>query len=203
MKRLPRERHAGPEPAKSAPDRSKARVLGIDPGTLRVGFAIVDRDGNSFRAVEYGVVRARGPLPGRLSQIYDALSALAARHRPTVLALEDVFFGKDIRAMEKIGEGRAIAKLVAAQHGMELAEYPPASVKLAVAGNGAASKEAVGRMVTAAFALAEPPQPADASDALAIALCWCTRGPAPAGATRSRSRRKGWTVADVASLERH
>lgn len=178
------------------------RVLGIDPGTLRVGFAVIDCVGNSFRAVEYGVVRASGPLPGRLLQIYEALVALASRHCPSVLAIEDVFFGKDIRAMEKIGEGRAIAKLVAAQHGMDVFEYPPATVKLAVAGNGAASKEAVGRMVTAAFGLAEPPQPADASDALAIALCHGTRGPAPGAASKPRSRRKGWTVADVSALER-
>ncbi|MEK7470105.1 MAG: crossover junction endodeoxyribonuclease RuvC [Planctomycetota bacterium] len=176
------------------------RVLGIDPGTLRVGFAIVDRAGNSFTAVEYGVIRASGPLPGRLKVIFEQLTVLAEKYRPTLLALEDVFFGKDIRAMEKIGEGRAIAKLVAAQHGMELAEYPPATVKLAVAGNGAASKEAVARMVTAAFRLAEPPRPSDASDALALALCHCTRGPAPAAAARPRSRRKGWTLQDVQVL---
>ena len=178
----------------------RGRVLGIDPGTLRVGFALVDRAGNSYTALEYGVIRASGPLPGRLKIIFEALTALAEKHHPTVLALEDVFFGKDIRAMEKIGEGRAIAKLVAAQQGMEVAEYPPATVKLAVAGNGAASKEAVARMVTAAFGLAEPPHPADASDALALALCHCTRGPAPSAAARPRSRRKGWTLADVTGL---
>ncbi len=178
------------------------RVLGIDPGTLRVGFALVDRSGNSFTAVTCGVIRASGPLHGRLKTIFDELSALAARYRPTVLALEDVFFGKDIRAMEKIGEGRAIAKLVAAQHGMELAEYPPATVKLAVAGNGAASKEAVGRMVAAAFGLREPPKPADASDALALALCYCTRGSAPPSAAPSRARRRHWTLQDVHALPR-
>jgi len=186
--------------AKKSGEAMSTRVLGIDPGTLRVGFALVDRAGNSYTAVEYGVIRANGPLPGRLKIIFEAITALAARHRPAVLALEDVFFGKDIRAMEKIGEGRAIAKLVAAQHGMELAEYPPATVKLAVAGNGAASKEAVARMVTAAFGLAEPPHPADASDALALALCHCTRGTAPAAATRPRSRRKNWTTQDAERL---
>jgi crossover junction endodeoxyribonuclease RuvC len=179
---------------------TRGRVLGIDPGTLRVGFAIVDRAGNSFTAVAYGVIRAKGPLHGRLRDIFEAITLLAQKHRPTILALEDVFFGKDIRAMEKIGEGRAIAKLVAAQHGMELAEYPPATVKLAVAGNGGASKEAVARMVTAAFGLDEPPHPSDAADALALALCHCTRGTAPAAATRSRSRRRGWTSEDVAGL---
>lgn len=184
----------------SSPPRG--RVLGIDPGTLRVGFALVDRSGSSFTAVTCGVIRASGPLHGRLKTIFDELSALAARYRPTVLALEDVFFGKDIRAMEKIGEGRAIAKLVAAQHGMELAEYPPATVKLAVAGNGAASKEAVGRMVAAAFGLREPPKPADASDALALALCYCTRGSAPPSAAPSRARRTRWTLQDVHSLPR-
>jgi crossover junction endodeoxyribonuclease RuvC len=181
---------------------ARGRVLGIDPGTLRVGFALVDRSGNSFTAVTCGVIRASGPLHGRLKTIFDELSALAARYHPTVLALEDVFFGKDIRAMEKIGEGRAIAKLVAAQHGMELAEYPPATVKLAVAGNGAASKEAVGRMVAAAFGLREPPKPADASDALALALCYCTRGSAPPSAAPSRSSRRHWTLQDVQALPR-
>ncbi len=188
--------------AKPALPPPGGRVLGIDPGTLRVGFALVDRAGNSFTAVTCGVIRASGPLHGRLRTIYEALTDLAARYRPTVLALEDVFFGKDIRAMEKIGEGRAIAKLVAAQHGMELAEYPPATVKLAVAGNGAASKESVGRMVAAAFGLREPPKPADASDALALALCYCTRGSAPSSTAPSRSRRRHWTLQDVQRLPR-
>lgn len=183
----------------SAPATS-ARVLGIDPGTLRVGFAVVDRRGASHAAVECGVLRARGELPARLLEIYEGLTELVKRHRPSVLALEDVFFGKDVRAMEKIGEGRAIAKLVAAQHGMPVAEYPPATVKLAVAGNGAASKEAVARMVTAAFGLREPPKPADATDALAVALCHCTRGGAPPAAAVPRTRRRRWTSRDVRHL---
>lgn len=175
-----------------------SRVLGIDPGTLRVGFAVVERTGTALRAVSFGVVRAKGPLPGRLATIYDALTDLARSFRPQALALEDVFFGKDLRAMEKIGEGRAIAKLVAAQHGMDVAEYPPATVKYAVAGHGNASKEGVARMVMAAFSLAEPPRPLDASDALALALCHCTRGSGEA-VKRPRARKsRGWTAADVA-----
>lgn len=181
-------------------NKNIGRVLGVDPGTLRVGWAIVDRDGNSFRAVAFGVIRARGPLPGRLLTIYRELTALADLHRPSILAIEDVFFGKDIRAMEKIGEGRAIAKLVAAQRAMDVAEYPPATVKLAVAGHGGASKESVGRMVAAAFGLREPPKPADAADALAIALCHGTRGTAPVAAKKARAGRRGWTTADLAAL---
>ncbi|MCC6741557.1 MAG: crossover junction endodeoxyribonuclease RuvC [Planctomycetia bacterium] len=177
-----------------------SRVLGIDPGTLRVGFAVVDRHGASQVAVEWGVLRARGELPARLLAIYAGLTELVKRARPSVLALEDVFFGKDVRAMEKIGEGRAIAKLVAAQHGMQVAEYPPATVKRAVAGNGAASKEAVARMVTAAFGLREQPTPADATDALALALCHCTRGGAPQAASLPRSRRRRWTTEDLRHL---
>jgi crossover junction endodeoxyribonuclease RuvC len=102
--------------------------------------------------------------------------------------------------MEKIGEGRAIAKLVAAQAEMTVAEYPPATVKLAVAGNGGASKESVGRMVQAAFGLKELPQPADASDALALALCHCTRGPGN-GVSSHGKRSSKWSEADVAALQ--
>lgn len=178
------------------------RILGIDPGTLRVGFAVIEQDGHGYRALSFGVVRAKGPLHRRLKHIYEELFDIVTKLKPSVLALEDVFFGKDIRAMEKIGEGRAIAKLVAAQHGMELAEYPPATVKLAVAGHGAASKDAVGRMVAAAFGLREPPRPADASDALALALCHATRGPVAVAAPAARRRRRGWTMADVAALTR-
>ena len=187
--------------ARQRPRRPIDRILGVDPGTLRVGWAVVDRDGNSHRAVAWGIIRASGPLPRRLRHIFDELTVLVREHHPAALALEDVFFGKDIRAMEKIGEGRAIAKLVAEQHGMSLAEYPPATVKLAVAGHGGASKEAVSRMVVAAFALSEPPRPADVTDALAIALCHCTRGITGGPAPAARRRRHNWTSADVAHLQ--
>ncbi|MBI2922033.1 MAG: crossover junction endodeoxyribonuclease RuvC [Planctomycetes bacterium] len=176
------------------------RVLGIDPGTLRVGWAVVTKSGNTFRALAWGVIRARGPLTGRLLQIYDGLTAVAREHRPHVLALEDVFYGKDIRAMEKIGEGRAIAKLVAAQCGMPVSEYPPATVKKSVAGHGGASKEAVSRMIVAAFGLSETPRPADVSDALALGLCHCTRGEEAVASPRRRVSRRGWTTADVQRL---
>lgn len=192
----------GAEPAPSAspaPPRPRL-VLGVDPGTLRVGWAVVSKSGNTFRALAFGVIRARGPLAGRLLQIYDALTAIAHEHRPDVLALEDVFYGKDIRAMEKIGEGRAIAKLVAAQCGMPVSEYPPATVKKSVAGHGGASKEAVSRMIMAAFRLSEAPKPADVSDALALGLCHCTRGADELVSPRRATRRRGWTMEDLRRL---
>lgn len=175
------------------------RILGVDPGTLRVGWGVIEGAGAAWKGVAWGVIRARGPLPSRLLAIFEALTAIAAEHRPDILSLEDVFHGKDVRAMEKIGEGRAIAKLVAARAAVTLAEYPPATVKLSVAGHGGASKESVGRMVVATLGLASQPRPADATDALALALCHALRGSGPSSRPRA-SRRRGWTTADVARL---
>lgn len=148
-------------------------VLGIDPGTAITGFGVV-ATGRDHRAVllECGVIRTRATaaLPERLMQIATAIAALAARHQPHVLALEDVFHGKNARTALVLGHARGVVMLTAAQAGLPVAEITAREVKRAVAGTGAATKPQVAAMVARLLHLAQPPAPADAADGVAIAL---------------------------------
>lgn len=148
-------------------------MLGIDPGTATCGYGVV-RAGHDGRAtlLECGVVRtsATDPLPLRLLVLADAITELLERHRPEVLALENVFHGRNARSALVLGHARGVVMLAAARRPIPVAEITPAEVKRAVTGTGAASKEQVGRMVARLLHLASPPSPADAADGVAIAL---------------------------------
>ena len=154
------------------------RVLGIDPGTSVCGYGVVDLNGPDLHTVDYGVVRApaRWPLHERLKVIHEGLAAVIERHKPQVVAVEGVFHGVNPRTAIKIGEGRGVALLAAAQAGLPVAEYSPATVKKAVVGAGRAGKSQVQQMVRVLLALSDLPRPEDAADALAIAICHCHRG---------------------------
>jgi crossover junction endodeoxyribonuclease RuvC len=149
------------------------RVLGIDPGTAATGYGVLDsvprRPG---RLVECGVVRtaARAPLPDRLHTIYAGVTELIAQHQPDVLAVESIFYGKNVRSSLTLSHARGVILLAAAQAGIKIAEYSPATVKQAVAGHGRAAKTRVGYMVQQLLRLERPPAPADAADGVAVAL---------------------------------
>ncbi len=147
-------------------------ILGIDPGTLVVGYGAVTTRSRSAGFLRAGVVRAvrRSPVPVRLAQIQRELLALLEEIRPDIVVVERAFAAKNIQSALRIGEGRGVALACAAAFGAEIVEIPPASAKKSVAGHGAAGKEQVARMVAVALGLREPPKPLDASDALALAL---------------------------------
>ena len=149
------------------------RILGVDPGTRRTGYGVIERCDDALRAVAYGAVSldVRRPLPERLGQIYDALGKIIATHRPQVLALEKAFYGRNVQSALRIGEARAVALLCAHQAGLAVAEYAPAAVKRSAVGAGRAHKSQVQRMVRIHLGLREEPRPEDAADALAIAIC--------------------------------
>ena len=153
------------------------RVLGIDPGTITAGWGVVEKTGNRLRLVAYGTVSPgrRGLYEQRLKQIYDGLMAVIAEHKPDVLAIEEAFYGKNIKAAIRIGEGRAVALLCAAHAGLPVAEYAARVVKKSAVGVGTAHKTQVQQMVKAILSLPAVPEPEDAADALAIALCHCNR----------------------------
>ncbi len=148
------------------------RVLGVDPGTLRMGLGVLEVRGSSYTLVTCETVKVSKNLsiPERLKELYRALQEFIERYQPTVLALENVFFGKDVRALVKIGEARACAMLAAAEKGVPVVEYPPARIKEAVSGNGRASKIQIQQMIRHLLRLKEAP-PHDAADALAVAIC--------------------------------
>ncbi len=148
------------------------RVLGIDPGTHRCGAGILDAEGNRYKIVDAEVIRAKSSLPieERLYFIFENLRRLIKEFQPDVLALESLFYAKDIQAVVRIGEARACAMLAAREMKLPIFEYAPTAVKQSVTGNGRATKEQVQFMVTKLLNLKDAPY-ADSADALAIAIC--------------------------------
>ena len=149
------------------------RVLGVDPGTRLMGWGIVDGQGSRYAAVAHGVLRARADLPiaERLKVLAAGLRRVIAEHAPREAALEEVFYGKDVRAAVRIGEGRGAALVVLAEAGIPVTGYANNVVKKAVSGGGRAQKERVLAMLTRILHLQASPETLDASDALALALC--------------------------------
>jgi len=153
-------------------------VLGIDPGTANTGYGVVTGDAPTrLQLVECGVIRtrARDPLPARLHEIHLGVTELIERHRPDVLAVEDVFYAKNVRTTVVLGHARGVILLAGAQHGVAIHESPPAEIKKAVAGTGAATKEQVQFMLTRLLRLKSVPTPSDAADGVAAALA-CLMG---------------------------
>ena len=164
-------------------------ILGIDPGTAVTGYGVV-RAGRTPELVECGVIRTKAdrPLPERLKEIFDGVRELLARHRPAAMAVEDVFYARNVRTTLVLGHARGVILLAGADAGVEIHEYAPREIKKAVVGTGAATKEQVQFMITKLLRLKSAPQPADAADGVAAALTCAMRLPlAAALAARSRA----------------
>jgi len=155
------------------------RVLGIDCGTEKTGYGVIDSDGRSHRMIAAGCIRssARDPLEQRLLNIAGRLRALLAEHRPDAAAVEEVFFAVNAKSALKLSHVRGVALLLVAEAAVTLAEYSPLEVKMSVVGYGRAEKTQVQQMVASLLGLPEPLQSEDASDALAIAICHATNAP--------------------------
>jgi crossover junction endodeoxyribonuclease RuvC len=148
-------------------------VLGIDPGTACTGYGVVKGDGPGLVSlVECGVIRTRPRdlLPARLLEIFDGVTELLARHKPDALSVEDVFYAKNVRTTVVLGHARGVVLLAGQQAGVTIYELPPAEIKKAVVGTGAATKEQVQFMLTKILRLKTAPQPNDAADGVAAAL---------------------------------
>lgn len=147
------------------------RIIGIDPGSRRTGYGIIDMSGATMSYVTSGIIRMpEGSLPERLQLIFDGLSQLIEEYKPLVMGIEDVFFARDPRAALKLGQARGAAILAGTNAKLAVSEYAPRSVKLAVVGTGAADKKQVQMMVTTLLKLPSEPSE-DAADALAVAIC--------------------------------
>ena len=153
------------------------RVFGIDCGSNCTGYGVVDVQSGKHEtrlvAVAAGGLKLLKdqPLPMRLAYIYAELTTLLERHRPDVVAVEEVFYSVNAKSALKLGHVRGVALLAAAMQGMPVAEYAPLTIKAAVVGYGLAQKDQVQFMVARLLRLDCAPQPADAADALAIAIC--------------------------------
>src|SRR2546425_8283576 len=152
--------------------RRDVRVLGVDPGTSVTGYGVIET-GNGAptmgRLIECGVISfaRRSPLPHRLHQLHLHIADLIARHQPTALALENAFYHKNVQTTLVLGHARGVILLAAAQAGLAIAQYPPATVKKTVAGAGGAPKAQVGAVVARLLKLTRAPAPPDAADGVA------------------------------------
>jgi crossover junction endodeoxyribonuclease RuvC len=154
-------------------------VLGIDPGTAHTGYGVVLARGGHLAALDGGVIgtRAAEPLERRLARIHARICDLIARHRPTAMAVEELFFGQNARTAFAVGQARGVVVLAAGMAGVPCFSYTPQTVKQAVCGSGGAGKDQVQRMVGVLLSLQEPPQPDHAADALAVAICHANEAP--------------------------
>jgi crossover junction endodeoxyribonuclease RuvC len=155
------------------------RVLGIDPGTATTGYGLVEAEpGRPGRLLECGVLRtdAGAVLGPRLLTLHTGMRELVAQHHPDVVAVESVFYAKNVRTSLVMSHARGVILLAAAEAGVTIAELAPAAVKKAVVGRGRATKAQVGFMVQQLLRLRRPPEPADAADGVAIALAYLLTG---------------------------
>ena len=156
------------------------RVLGVDPGTAITGYGVIET-GNGTpgmgRLIECGVFRfGRGnSLPHRLAELHHEIAKLIKRLQPSVLALEDAFYHKNVRTTLVLGHARGVILLAAEQQGLDIAQYAPAMIKKTVVGAGGAKKTQVGAMVARLLRLKTAPTPADAADGVAVALTYILR----------------------------
>jgi crossover junction endodeoxyribonuclease RuvC len=148
-------------------------VLGIDPGTAIVGYAVVMAQGSNLQLIVCDVITtpAKMPMAERLQHIYAGLSTVVATYKPQEAAVEELFFAKNARTAMTVGQARGVAILALANGGLSIAEYTPKQVKQAVTGYGSADKNQVGEMVRILLKLSAIPKPDDAADAAAIAIC--------------------------------
>lgn len=149
------------------------RAIGIDPGTARLGYAVVESRAGVLTLMACGCVTTPPSLsmPDRLKRIYDELQGIIEAHAPREMAVEELFFAKNVTTAVAVGQARGVALLVGAQCGLPVSEYKPMQVKQAVHGYGLATKTQVGEMVRVLLRLATVPTPDDAADAAAIAIC--------------------------------
>jgi crossover junction endodeoxyribonuclease RuvC len=148
-------------------------VLGIDPGTAIVGYAVVIARGGDLqlRVCDVITTPATMPLSQRLQIIYEGLSAIIATYRPQEAAIEELFFAKNARTAMAVGHARGVAILALANGGLPITEYTPKKVKQEITGYGSAGKSQIGEMVRILLKLTTVPKPDDAADAAAIAIC--------------------------------
>lgn len=151
----------------------RVRILGIDPGIAIVGFGFIDKDGSRLVPVQYGSIQTEAHTDPalRLKQVYDSALALIDKYKPEALAIEKLFFNRNVTTAFTVGQARGVLMLAAVQRGLTVAEYTPLQVKQAVVGYGKAEKHQVQEMVRMFLKLAAAPKPDDVADALAVAIC--------------------------------
>ena len=168
-------------------------ILGIDPGTLLMGYGVILVQQQKVTLLELGVLK-----PGKakdtykkLQLIFNTVSGLIIKYQPTHFAIEAPFFGKNVQSMLKLGRAQGVAIAAAMRHGLEVTEYSPKKVKQSITGNGNADKEQVMKMLQTLLSFKETPKHYDATDALAVALCHHFQSGSIVGNVKGKAV-KGW-----------
>lgn len=148
------------------------RIIGIDPGTGILGFGVIDADGGKLKLVTAGVITtpAHTPLPDRLEEIYNGLTDIIAETKPEVMAIEKLFFARNITTAMSVSHARGVAMLTGKQARLKIEEYTPLQIKQSMTGYGKANKAQVQEMVRVHLGLRDVPKPDDCADALAAAI---------------------------------
>ena len=149
------------------------KIIGIDPGLVQTGFGIINVKDNQVSLIDYGIIKPapREALANRLLVIFNDVCDILSNYNPQVFAIEDVFYGKNVKSAMRLGQARGAAMVAAASKNIPIYEYSARKVKQSVTGNGNAHKSQIQFMVKAKLQLDHNPEPMDAADALAIALC--------------------------------
>lgn len=147
-------------------------ILGIDPGTATTGYGVIEKS-KILKCLDYGVIQTSpsATAPERLKTLHDELGRLIKRHKPKILAVENIYFFKNLKTAMPVSQAKGVILLTAAQANMPVCEFTPPQVKMGVAGYGKAEKKQVQRMIQCLLNLKEIPKPDDAADALAVAVC--------------------------------
>ena len=150
------------------------KIIGIDPGLSCTGFGIIEISENNKTIIDYGVVKtnSKDPLCDRLKVLYEDLKYIIEKYKPTVMSIEQIFYGKNVKSALLLGHARGVPMLLSAIYKLPLYEFSPRRIKQSLTGNGNSTKEQVQFMVKKILLMDELPQPIDASDALAIAVCY-------------------------------
>lgn len=154
-------------------------VIGIDPGVANTGFGIVESRGSALLALDGGVIKTRSdqPLEVRLALIAEQIEELLEKYSPEAMAIESIYFGKNVESAFSVGQARGAVICEAGKRNIPVNSYTPQQIKLAVCGSGGAGKEQVQTMVTALLDLAGPVPPDHAADALAVGVCHLNSAP--------------------------
>src|SRR5690349_4070871 len=178
-------------------NKSKNVILGIDPGTLFMGYAIMEVASNSPKLLLMDVLKLSGKKDAyeRLQRIHLTVCDLIDSYHPNTFAIEAPFFGKNVQSMLKLGRAQGVAIAAAMQAGLTVTEYSPKKVKQSITGNGNADKDQVWKMLQRLTSLPDKPKYYDATDALAVALCHyfgTSKTPLPAPSKKKTTAKKGW-----------
>ena len=149
------------------------RILGVDPGTVKMGYALLEINGSQMKSVDIGVIflDAHSDHPTRLLKILERLQSIIITYKPTIMAVEAPFYAKNVQSMLKLGRAQGVAIAVGMDKGLDIFEYSPRKIKQSVTGNGNASKEQVAFLLQSQLKVDLAGQLLDATDALAVAVC--------------------------------